>query len=126
MAEAATTTAPAIHQETPVLHQRQTATTEVTEKGERISDTSSLDKKDAGALASESGHKVRRDVEAAHDAEVAEESKEHRHEFYARYRPFILGALALLILAWWISSLVLEATRHRWIVQSIFAWFFIL
>lgn len=32
----------------------------------------------------------------------------------ARYRPFILGGLALLILAWWISSTVLLDTRHRW------------
>jgi CNT family concentrative nucleoside transporter len=31
-----------------------------------------------------------------------------------KYRPFILGALALLILGWWISATVLRATRHRW------------
>ncbi|CDO71957.1 hypothetical protein BN946_scf184940.g104 [Trametes cinnabarina] len=42
-----------------------------------------------------------------------------------RYRPFILIALAALILAWWVSSTVLEATRHRWIVQTVWAWFFI-
>ncbi|KAJ3518129.1 hypothetical protein NLJ89_g46 [Agrocybe chaxingu] len=44
----------------------------------------------------------------------------------SRFRPFILGALALVILGWWISATVLEATRHRWIVQTLFAWFFIL
>jgi hypothetical protein len=31
-----------------------------------------------------------------------------------KYKPFILGALALLILGWWVSSTVLPATRHRW------------
>jgi len=36
-----------------------------------------------------------------------------------------LFTLAAVILAWWISSTVLEATRHRWIVQTIFAWTFI-
>jgi concentrative nucleoside transporter, CNT family len=34
-------------------------------------------------------------------------------------------ALAALILGWWISATVLHATRHRWIVQTFFAWFFI-
>jgi CNT family concentrative nucleoside transporter len=33
-----------------------------------------------------------------------------------------LCALVALILAWWISSTVLPATRHRWIVQTFFAW----
>ena len=33
-----------------------------------------------------------------------------------------LCALAALILAWWISSTFLPATRHRWIVQTFFAW----
>ncbi|KAF9484500.1 hypothetical protein BDN70DRAFT_126297 [Pholiota conissans] len=52
--------------------------------------------------------------------EIGEESKLHK------LRPFILGGLGLLILAWWISATVLDATRHRWIVQTLFAWFFIL
>ncbi|PBK95685.1 hypothetical protein ARMGADRAFT_811980 [Armillaria gallica] len=46
--------------------------------------------------------------------------------FYQRFRPFILGGVAMVILGWWISSIVLKATRHRWIVQTLFAWFFIL
>lgn len=46
--------------------------------------------------------------------------------FYQRFRPFILTAVAMVILGWWISSIVLKATRHRWIVQTLFAWFFIL
>jgi len=33
---------------------------------------------------------------------------------HTKYKPFILGALALLILGWWISATVLKATRHRW------------
>ena len=36
-----------------------------------------------------------------------------------------LFALATLILGWWISSTILHATRHRWIVQTFFAWSFI-
>jgi CNT family concentrative nucleoside transporter len=36
-----------------------------------------------------------------------------------------LFALAALILGWWISATVLYATRHRWIVQTFFAWSFI-
>ncbi|KAJ4498373.1 Na+ dependent nucleoside transporter C-terminus-domain-containing protein [Lentinula lateritia] len=45
---------------------------------------------------------------------------------YQRYRPFILAALAAVIIGWWISSTILQATRHRWIVQTLFAWFFVL
>ena len=47
------------------------------------------------------------------DAE-REDAQSQRSEFYARYRPLILGSLAVLILAWWISATVLKATRHRW------------
>ncbi|SRR5216684_4726505 len=36
-----------------------------------------------------------------------------------------LFALASLILGWWISATILHATRHRWIVQTFFAWSFI-
>jgi len=36
-----------------------------------------------------------------------------------------LFALAALILGWWISATILRATRHRWIVQTFFAWSFI-
>ncbi|KAJ6532628.1 hypothetical protein B0H19DRAFT_1081661 [Mycena capillaripes] len=35
------------------------------------------------------------------------------------------GAQGLLILGWCISATTLQATRHRWIVQTLFAWFFI-
>ena len=33
-----------------------------------------------------------------------------------KYRVVVLGALAALILGWWISATVLKATRHRWCV----------
>ena len=40
-------------------------------------------------------------------------------------RRLSLFALAAVILGWWISATVLHATRHRWIVQTLFAWSFI-
>ncbi len=36
-----------------------------------------------------------------------------------------LFALAVLILGWWISATIIHATRHRWVVQTFFAWSFI-
>lgn len=56
--------------------------------------------------------------ELAHDEEEVEGDRARRHELYAKYRPFILAALALVILGWWISSTVLTRTRHRWYVIS--------
>jgi len=64
-------------------------------------------------------------LEAQDDAE-AQQAKEQRRSFYARYRPFILAGVAVVILGWWISSIVLPATRSRWIVQTFWAWFFLL
>ena len=37
---------------------------------------------------------------------------------HSKYRHFILGGLALLILGWWISATILKATRHRWYVLA--------
>ncbi|KAF8574564.1 hypothetical protein K439DRAFT_1642109 [Ramaria rubella] len=37
-----------------------------------------------------------------------------------------LPALAITVLAWWVSSTVIPATRHRWIVQTLWAWLFVL
>ncbi|KAG8941264.1 hypothetical protein FRC00_012447, partial [Tulasnella sp. 408] len=54
------------------------------------------------------------------------EDSPQRSPLYPRLRPFILAGLALLILGWWISATILPATRHRWIVQTFWAWFFIL
>ncbi|KDN44977.1 hypothetical protein RSAG8_05150, partial [Rhizoctonia solani AG-8 WAC10335] len=65
---------------------------------------------------------VKQDVVAHDDDDEAEQ----RSGNYRKYRPFILAAVAFVILGWWISSTVLEATRHRWIVQTFWAWSFIL
>ncbi|KAF8904390.1 Na+ dependent nucleoside transporter C-terminus-domain-containing protein [Gymnopilus junonius] len=64
------------------------------------------------------------DVELLSDSNV--QAHDSYEQFYSRARPVILTALALLILGWWISSTVLKATRHRWVVQTFFAWAFIL
>jgi len=50
---------------------------------------------------------------------------EERGGRYSKLRPFILPALAIVILGWWISATLLRETRHRWIVQTLFAWSFI-
>jgi len=34
--------------------------------------------------------------------------------FFNKFRPHLLIGLALLILGWWTSATVLQATRHRW------------
>ncbi|KAI0062830.1 H+/nucleoside cotransporter [Artomyces pyxidatus] len=77
------------------------------------------DKKEHPALDAEP---VVRDTEAGVDAH--DDSWHTRHSVPLK-RVFLAG-LAALILGWWISSTILPATRHRWIVQSLFAWFFIL
>lgn len=66
------------------------------------------------------------EIEKGVPPEEVEERKGHTPTSYERFRPFILVGLALLILGWWISSIVLPATRHRWIVQTFWAWTFIL
>jgi concentrative nucleoside transporter, CNT family len=40
--------------------------------------------------------------------------------FFNKIRPYLLIGLALLILGWWISATVLQATRHRWYSYCIF------
>jgi hypothetical protein len=64
--------------------------------------------------------------ERARDEVEVAEHKEAQRTFYHRFRPLILGALGALILGWWISSILLKDTRHRWIVSTIFAWSFLL
>lgn len=44
-----------------------------------------------------------------------ETEKECGPSFYDKYRPFILGALACIILGWWISSIIVHEARHRWV-----------
>lgn len=57
-------------------------------------------------------HILEKEIEK--DEEEVEEDRQWRHNIYKKLRPFILGGLAALILAWWISATVLKATRHRW------------
>ncbi|KAF5389357.1 hypothetical protein D9757_004387 [Collybiopsis confluens] len=64
-------------------------------------------------------------TEASHPAHDQEEVSGSAL-FYQRFRPFILAGSAAVIIGWWISATVLKATRHRWIVQTLFAWFFVL
>lgn len=61
---------------------------------------------------------------AQDDAEV-EEAKARNHMWYKRMRVVILLATAATVLGWWICSTILPATRHRWIVQTFWAWFFL-
>jgi len=67
-----------------------------------------------------------REAELARDAEEAALTRERRQERWRRARPYVLTALALLVLGWWISATILKATRHRWIPQTVWAWFFLL
>ncbi|KIY53041.1 hypothetical protein FISHEDRAFT_33830 [Fistulina hepatica ATCC 64428] len=60
------------------------------------------------------------------EAREVEEAKARRHLFFVRFRPLILGGVAAIILGWWISATVLKATRHRWVVQTWWAWFFLI
>lgn len=50
--------------------------------------------------------------------EDVKSDEETRPSVYRRFRPFILGGLALLILGWWISSIVIEETRTQWSVYE--------
>lgn len=49
--------------------------------------------------------------------------------WFSRNRSLIrhlkLFTLVALVLGWWISATVFHATRHRWIVQTFFAWSFV-
>lgn len=59
-----------------------------------------------------------RDPEKANAATREQEDVSNLTKVYRRFRPFVLAAIAAVILGWWISSTVLEATRHRWSVFS--------
>ncbi|KIK47142.1 hypothetical protein CY34DRAFT_799685 [Suillus luteus UH-Slu-Lm8-n1] len=60
------------------------------------------------------------------DAQEKDEATQAKNTFDKRLRVVTLIALAALILGWWISSTILTATRGQWLVQTIFAWFFLL
>ncbi|KAI1791309.1 Na+ dependent nucleoside transporter C-terminus-domain-containing protein [Ganoderma leucocontextum] len=66
-----------------------------------------------------------------HHAEKEAEEEEEEEvsgltRLYRSYRPLFLAAIAAVILGWWVSATVLNATRHRWIVQTVWAWFFLI
>ncbi|KAJ7497101.1 Na+ dependent nucleoside transporter C-terminus-domain-containing protein [Mycena latifolia] len=79
-----------------------------------------------GSYNEKEAHPVDHEAVLAKDTEDVEAARTRRENMYSKFRPFILAGLALLILGWWISATILKATRHRWIVQTLFAWFFIL
>ncbi|KAF8524798.1 Na+ dependent nucleoside transporter C-terminus-domain-containing protein [Hysterangium stoloniferum] len=84
---------------------------------------------EAGLIAPPDHHDSKEAIEKQKDVDVEnsinDESKEKEKKQSRKYKPYILIALAFLIFGWWVSATVLKATRHRWIVQTIFAWFFI-
>lgn len=59
---------------------------------------------------------VAKDVssDSAYLADDADDRPSFLDSAYRKHRPFFLAALALVILGWWVSSIVLKATRHRW------------
>ena len=63
-------------------------------------------------LPKDTARDVTDDVEVAHGSE--EKQSLRQVGLYPKLRPYILTALALLILGWWISATTLKATRHRW------------
>jgi len=83
-----------------------------------------LEKKRSHSTSSIDKEKEASDTNGAEALIVDDEGKSYNRQRLLRVA--ILVGLALLILGWWISSTILKATRHRWIVQSIFAWAFIL
>ncbi|KAF9558580.1 H+/nucleoside cotransporter [Agrocybe pediades] len=66
------------------------------------------------------------DVYLSQDLEEKSGTRSDTISFTEKYRSYILVALAAVILGWWISATVLKATRHRWIVQTVVAWFLLL
>jgi hypothetical protein len=56
-------------------------------------------------------------LDAKEEADI-EADRKKQASLWRRIRPFFLMALSLLILGWWISATVLQATRHRWCVPS--------
>lgn len=43
-----------------------------------------------------------------------------KETLYTKYEPYFLSLTAVVILGWWISATILEATRHRWYANLIF------
>ncbi|EPT04957.1 hypothetical protein FOMPIDRAFT_1021699 [Fomitopsis schrenkii] len=68
------------------------------------------------------------EVQTAHEGTQEQDEKDAARWAAARsfLRPTILLGLAAAILGWWICSTILKNTRHRWIVQTFWAWFFLI
>ena len=75
------------------------------------------------------GHELEGDAEADLNDDTMISLYKAEPSWFSRNRSLIrrwrLIALAGIILGWWISATTLHATRHRWIVQTFFAWTFI-
>lgn len=84
--------------------------------------TEAVERKTSRTSDSEASQNEKRvaDAEAqefAHEKAVEQDEERSKSgELYTKYRPFILAALALVIMGWWISSTILKRTRHRWLV----------
>ncbi|KAA1472800.1 H+/nucleoside cotransporter [Dentipellis sp. KUC8613] len=89
-----------------------------------------LEKKRSRSTASFPEDKEKADHTVQEQTTSAPAEKEESDSWHARHHAKINNVLLLgtaaLILGWWISSTVLPATRHRWVVQTFWAWFFLL
>ncbi|EIW83305.1 hypothetical protein CONPUDRAFT_164267 [Coniophora puteana RWD-64-598 SS2] len=87
-----------------------------------------VQRKPSGSSYSKEKEKHPADVEENNGSpEDEEESKTGKMDaLRKKMRVIVLVALAALVLGWWISATILKATRGRWLVQTIFAWFFLL
>jgi concentrative nucleoside transporter, CNT family len=81
--------------------------------------------KDSGSSFDEKAHVPEKDLAQqevllanANADREGDENQAAREARYRRFRPFILAALVVVIGGWWISSIVLPATRHRWYVRE--------
>ncbi|KAG5643818.1 hypothetical protein DXG03_009595 [Asterophora parasitica] len=102
----------------------------VQEEGKHLNAASAVNQREHDVIKRNSSESLEKSgySNEKHDPETnqpVEEEGGRPNTFYAKIRPLILPALALVILGWWISATVLKATRHRWIVQTVFGWGFI-
>lgn len=93
------------------VDQSDVSTVPVQRKSSRSTESLSKEKLDTNE---KHHHPVDTEIALAKDTEEVELARARRATFYARFRPFILAGVALVIIGWWISATVLKATRHRW------------
>jgi CNT family concentrative nucleoside transporter len=114
----------------PVVYDSETQKWPITsQEAAHVSNTEPLAKETADSISEKDEGLIfekARQAERVRDEEEAIFKRERRQERWKRARPFVLTALALLILGWWLSATILKATRHRWIPQTVWAWFFLL